>query len=511
MVEPLLRTSQLTKRYGSATVLDRADYELSAGEIHAVIGANGAGKSTLCKIIAGLIPSSSGAMKIDGCDYRPKCKQDAEAFGIEIVQQELSLIPTLSVAENLLLTRMPAMAGVIRFGELHGRAREILDRFGLDDVDTATPVGSLGVGRQQMVEISAALARDCRILILDEPTACLSAAETDRLFEWLDQLRHQGVGLIYISHRLDEISRLTDRITVLRDGAVIHTCDTDAITSDQMVELISGDNTHATAVSDAQSFATNVPALRVESISCGPVQNVSFTVFRGQRLGIAGLVGAGRTELLRAIFGADRATAGYVRIGTDESRRQFRSPHEAVQAGLAMVTEDRKANGLLLSQSIRANTTLASLGRSFSRGGMIRQSAELYKTNELCQSLETVCTSTEQTVAALSGGNQQKVAVSRWLLRNAEVFLFDEPTRGIDIAARRRIYRLFDSLAAAGKGIVIVSSDLEELLETCDRIAVMSAGRLVRMFDRGTWSEEAIMQAAFSGYLENQASQDAIT
>lgn len=498
--DPLLLVRDLTKRY-SVTVLDRVAFDLRAGEIHALLGANGAGKSTLCRIIAGLIQPTSGEMTFGGQFHAPLNKQAAEKSGVQIVQQELNLISTLSVAENLMLSRLPSRGGIIRKTQLHQRARRALDRFFLEDVATETLVGSLGVGRQQMVEIAAALDHDCKVLILDEPTAALSANETERLFQWLARLRQQRVGIIYISHRLDEVARIADRVTVLRDGQTVCTQPAAGLTTNSMVDLMTGEREHSAVSHRHTSFTTERTALRVEKISSGKLlQDVSFEVRAGQRLGIAGLVGSGRTELLRAIYGADVAHNGRVQLGENAAAR-FHHPCQAVAAGMAMVSEDRKHNGLLLPQSIRVNTTLCALRRDFSHGGVIRAGAEHDSAQSMCAKMETRCTSIEQAVSTLSGGNQQKVVVSKWLVRDADVFLFDEPTRGIDVAARRRIYRLFDSLAREGKALVIVSSDLDELLETCDRIAVMSAGRLVATFDRDNWSHDKIMQASFSGYI----------
>lgn len=510
----LLNITGITKQYGESLVLRDGSLNVREGEIHALLGGNGAGKSTLVRIISGLVHPTSGQMFVQGQPYSPKSKREAEAAGIEIVQQEFNLISTLSVAENLLLTRLPAMGGVIRQRDLHRQAREALDRFDLSDIATDAIVETLGVGQQQMIEIAAALYRKCRLLILDEPTAALSAAEAESLFTWLDKLRDEGVGIIYISHRLDEVSRISDRISFLRDGAMIGTYPTSDLTADEMVELMTGDHPHTPhshAISEPRpesetSSAANV-ALRVERLSGGMVDDVSFQVRQGECLGIAGLIGSGRTELLRLIFGADIASSGGVYLSDDATPRRFRHPHEAVSAGIAMVTEDRKQNGLLLSQSIRVNTTLAAMNKRFSRAGMIRFQAEQEATDQHCQSLEIRCTDGQQQTGTLSGGNQQKVVIARWLDTDASVFLFDEPTRGIDVPARKRIYRLIDSLAAEGKGIVIVSSDLEELFETCDRIAVMSNGKMVTTFERADMSHELIMQAAFSGYRERSVEE----
>ncbi|QDV26201.1 sugar ABC transporter ATP-binding protein [Aureliella helgolandensis] len=498
----LFKATNLTKRYGPVTVLDGAELDVRYGEIHALLGANGAGKSTLCKIIAGLVPASTGEMTLAGADYQPANKQAAENAGIEIVQQELNQIATLTVAENILLTRMPRIAGVIRRQELASRARRALDRFGLHDIAADAIVGTLGVGRQQMIEIATALDRSCQLLILDEPTAALSSGETQRLFECLHSLRTAGIGIIYISHRLDEVAQMADRVTVLRDGKTVATRDTRALSTEQMVALMSGDEAQVQA--DFQSHATESVAFRAHQISGGIVQAVNFAVHRGERLGIAGLVGSGRTELLRLLFGAETAETGTVQVGEAQPTR-CKHPRQAVVAGLAMVTEDRKQNGLLLHQSIRVNTTLSALGTHFASLGILRRRRECAATAERVEQLETRCNNIEQAVATLSGGNQQKVAVSKWLIRDAQVFLFDEPTRGIDVSARRRIYRLVDSLAAAGKSIIIVSSDLEELMETCDRIGVMSNGRWVHEFTRPNWSSDQIMQSAFSAYLATEA------
>jgi len=502
----LIEVSGLTKRFGPVTVLNDIGLNVQEGEIHALLGANGAGKSTLVRIIAGLLPQTSGSMRLAGTLYHPTTKQHAEDAGVQIVQQELNLIPTLTVAENLFLNRLPSRLGVIRRQALHSKARRALDLFGLEGIPTDAIVSSLGVGHQQMVEIATALDRDCKLLVLDEPTAALSAAESETLFEWLGRLRGQGVGIIYISHRLEEVAKLADRVSVLRDGALVGTYPTVDVTTQEMVRLMSGDSAVASHFESHESWSQDPVAMEVSGLSGGIVNDVSFTVHQGERLGIAGLVGSGRTELLRLIFGADRAEAGHVLIADDGTPRRFQHPSQAVHAGLAMITEDRKHNGLLISQPVRVNTTTPSLWNRFSKAGIVQRNDEKRAAMEMCDAMETRCTSIEQTVGTLSGGNQQKVAVAKWLVRDAAVFLVDEPTRGIDVAARHRIHRLIEKLANDGKGIVMVSSDLDELLETCDRIAVMSNGRLVDLFTRPDWSHDRIMHAAFSGYIAQESS-----
>lgn len=502
MPSPILSLQAATKCY-AVKVLDHVDFDLLPGEVHALLGSNGAGKSTLCRIIAGLTPLTSGSMLLDGQDYSPAGKHDAERQGVQIVQQELCLIPTLSVAENMMLTRMPHRMGIINLRELRGQARTALERVGLGDLDPDRATGSLGIGQQQLVEIATALDRDCRVLILDEPTSALSAGESENLFRWIERMRAAGIGIIYISHRLEEVSRIANRITVLRDGRFICTRDMPGISTEEMVGLMTGDSLgHHHEPRPFRSARTASSALRVDGFSRGKVvRNVSFEVHRGERLGIAGLVGAGRTELLRLVFGADRADSGSLQIADNKVSRRFQHPHEAVAAGLAMVTEDRKTNGLLLPLSLRINCSIASLARRFVHFGLVRLDLEEEAVSDITRRLDVRSRDNEQSVQTLSGGNQQKVAIAKWILQQSDVLLFDEPTRGIDMASRRRIYQLIESLASQGKAIVIVSSDLEELLETCDRIAVMSAGKLVATFERGNWTVDQILQAAFSEHI----------
>ena len=501
-MKTLLTAKNICKCFGSAQVLDDVSLDVRAGEIHALLGANGAGKSTLCKIISGLQAADGGTMSISGQLFSPGNKQSAERLGIQIVQQELNQISTLTVAENLFLTRLPSTFGVIRRDQLAERARRVLDDFGLSDVATDAVMSSLGVGRQQMVEIATALDCECRLLILDEPTAALGVKETERLFDRLRTLRDQGIGIIYISHRLDEVRQLSDRMTVLRDGHVVCTQATASVTTDQIVDWMTGESTSQPHC--FRSFATPDVALRVDGLTTRMVQDVTFFVRRGERLGIAGLVGSGRTELVRAIFGADRAERGRVSVGERPATR-FSHPSQAVAASLALVTEDRQQNGLLLSQSITANTSMTSLASRFSSFGIVRRYLERLESQRMVELLETKCNHLDQRVATLSGGNQQKVAVSKWLVHDADVFFFDEPTRGIDVAARQKIYRLMESLAESGKALVIVSSDLDELQQTCDRIGVLSNGKWIDDFTRESWSVDRIMQAFFAGYRPREA------
>jgi ribose transport system ATP-binding protein len=498
----LLTLSGIGKTYVQP-VLQEITLSLRAGQVLALTGENGAGKSTVSKIICGLEPASAGSMLLDGQPYRPASRSDAEALGIRMVLQELNLIPTLSVAENLYLRQLPGRFGWINRRQLEQDARAQMARVGLTDIDPWTLVGELGIGHQQMIEIARNLIGDCRLLILDEPTAMLTHREVELLFLQIARLKAQGVALVYISHRLEELKRVADRIVVLRDGKLV--CD-DAMaghSSANLVQLMVGRAADAEIDLGGRTFGA--PVLRVRNLGRkGTVAPTSFEVHGGEIVGIAGLIGSGRTELLRLIFGADRADQGEVFIGDTNAAARIASPKDAVAAGIAMVTEDRKGQGLLLQQSIAKNTTLASLPK-VSRAGWLDAGAETTVARDYMQRLSIKARNADQTVAELSGGNQQKVVIARWLYRDCPVMLFDEPTRGIDIGAKFDIYQVLIALARQGKGLAIVSSDLRELMLVCDRILVMSAGRVVDTFERATWTQEALLAAAFSGYLSGAA------
>jgi ribose transport system ATP-binding protein len=497
---PLLQVAGLQKTY-SVPVLSDFSFELQAGEVHALVGSNGAGKSTFARILSGLTPPDAGSLHLLGLPYAPRNKREAEHAGIVMVMQELNVIGTLTVAENIFLSRLPSRAGFVRFAQLREMATDALTRVGLGDLDPTTPARHLGVGQQQLVEIAGALAQNCRLLILDEPTAALTDPETDRLFSNIRRLQAEGVGIIYVSHRMDEIRRIASRVTVLRDGRRVATHAAAEVTPTDLVrEMVGHDLPERKGTS---SRVSNQVALRVSHLTAGDrVRDVSFEVRRGEILGLAGLIGAGRTETLRAIFGADRKDSGEIFLGAGTRPVSILEPADAVRAGIGMVPEDRKLDGLLLAQSIRVNTTLATLSRHVHGGGWLDFRAETRTTDSLSDRLGVRCASAEQTVSELSGGNQQKVVIARWLARNSAILLFDEPTRGIDVAAKDTVYQLLRDLAAEGKAVVMVSSELTELMALCDRILVMSAGSIAAEFLPGQWSQEKITRAAFSGYLD---------
>ncbi len=502
MTAPLLQVAGLCKSY-NVPVLNDFSFDLHKGEVHALVGSNGAGKSTFARILCGLTPADSGQVQLDGEAYAPRSKREAEQAGVVMVLQELNVIGTLTVAENIFLNHLPRQAGFVRYPELNRKAREALARVGLGELDPATAAHHLGVGQQQLIEIAGALAQNCRLLILDEPTAALTDPEIERLFENLRNLQTSGVGIIYISHRMDEIQVIADRITVLRDGRRIATHSAKQIAPAELVREMVG---HDLPARDSRQREPGDVALQVRNLCAGDrVRGVNFEVRRGEILGVAGLIGSGRTETLRAIFGADPKDAGEIRLGSSVQPVAIHEPADAVRAGIGMVPEDRKLEGLLLTQPVRVNTTLATVSAHTRKGGWLDAKAEAETTETMRQKLDLRCASIEQAVGELSGGNQQKVVIARWLARKSDVLLFDEPTRGIDVAAKDTVYRLLQELAGQGKAIVFVSSELTELMAVCDRILVMSAGRVVAEFLPGEWTQEAITHAAFSGYL-SQAS-----
>ncbi|MBN3471157.1 sugar ABC transporter ATP-binding protein [Pseudomonas savastanoi pv. phaseolicola] len=497
----VLSVSGIGKTYAQP-VLGDVDLTLMRGEVLALTGENGAGKSTLSKIIGGLVTPTTGRMEFQGQPYEPVSRTQAEKLGVRMVMQELNLLPTLTVAENLFLDDLPRRAGWIDRKRLRENAIKAMAQVGLDAIDPDTLVGDLGIGHQQMVEIALNLVGDCHVLILDEPTAMLTSREVEMLFEQITRLQARGVSIIYISHRLEELARVSQRIAVLRDGKLVCVEPIARYNSEQLVTLMVGRELGEHM--DMGTRQIGEVALSVKGLSrAGKVQDVSFDVRRGEIFGISGLIGAGRTELLRLIYGADVADSGAIEVG-QPLQVTIRSPSDAVEHGIALITEDRKSEGLLMSQSISANIALGNM-HSISRAGLVNTDDELKLAQRQVAAMRIRSSSPDQLVSELSGGNQQKVVIGRWLERDCPVMLFDEPTRGIDVGAKFDIYALLAELTRQGRALVVVSSDLRELMLICDRIGVLSAGRLIDTFERDSWTQDQLLAAAFAGYQKRDA------
>lgn len=486
----MLRVENVSKNFGGVPVLRDVSFDVGRGEVHALAGANGAGKSTLVNIISGVLPRDSGVVLWDGQRVDLKGPRDGRDLGISFVHQELAVVPQLSVGENIFLGRHPKRRGLVDWDQLHSRARKLLAALG-HDLDPTGPAGDLGIAEQQLVEIARALAFDARLIIMDEPTAPLSGAETSRLFRTIAELRTLGVSTVYITHRLQEIFEVADRVTVLRDGAHVRTSATSATNPEDLVRDMIGNMTEP---SSRRAVArTGDAILRVEGFTKpGEFEDVTFGVNPGEVVGLAGLVGAGRTELVEAIFGYRERDAGDIRL--DGQAVNIRSPLDAVRLGLALVPDDRKGKGLVTSASVAFNLGLTS------HGGMLLQSTQLRSRAEgTVRDMNIRLASLDQPVGTLSGGNQQKVVLGKWLLAGARVFLFDEPTRGVDVGAKAEIHQLIDRLASNGAGVVVVSSEIEEILTVADRILVMHRGRIAGQLTRAEASEARIVAMATGG------------
>jgi ABC-type sugar transport system ATPase subunit len=501
MSDFILEMRKVTKTFPGVKALEDVTFNVRKGEVHALIGENGAGKSTLMKILSGVYPhgSYSGDIVLDGQVQTFAGLRDSEHAGIAIIFQELALVKQMTIAENLFLgAELRKARGVIDWNRTFHETARALKQVGLR-LNPAARVVDLGVGSQQLVEIAKALSKDARLLILDEPTAALTESEADNLLRILGGLKQKGVTCIYISHRLREITRLADRITVLRDGKTILTGDKAEMPEERMVRTMVGrDLTHmfprrprepGETVLEVKGWTVRNPVTRDLA-----VRDVSFEVRKGEILGIAGLMGAGRTELITSIFGAwGERQAGELRLGGQ--RQVFHDAREAIQAGLALVSEDRKRYGLVLGMDVKENSTLASL-EHIARLGVINKNEEIKRSDRYVRELRTKTPSLEQKVGNLSGGNQQKVVLAKWLLTRPKVLFLDEPTRGIDVGAKVEIYNIVNDLVEQGVCVVMVSSELPEVLGMSDRILVMHEGRLAGAFSRTDASEERVMHFA---------------
>jgi ribose transport system ATP-binding protein len=477
----LLRVENVTKHYGGVTALRSARFALRREEVHALIGENGAGKSTLAKIIAGSVRADHAEIEIDGRPAGIASPLDAQRLGIGIIYQELDLFPNLTVGENLVIGNLHFPEGtLVKPRRMEAFCRPFLKQVGLD-CGLGKMVADLPVGRRQLLAIARALSMNARILLMDEPTSSLFDDAVERLFGLIRALKERGVSVVYVSHKMEEMFRISDRITVLRDGETVATLETAATTPAEVIRLMVG---RELKLAERAERAAGEVVLRAEKLTSRKLRDVSFELRRGEVLGVAGLVGAGRSELGEALCGLDRIVEGQINWA---GRQAYPT--------ISLLPEDRREQGLMMDMSVSENGTLASLGR-FSRFGFLRRREEARALDPLVRQLALDCPSLEAAVSTLSGGNQQKVLLARWLLVNPDVLFLDDPTRGIDVAAKQDIYRIIDTLAAAGKGVILVSSELPELLRCSDRILVLCEGRVTAIYDAKEATQERIMAAA---------------
>jgi ribose transport system ATP-binding protein len=493
---PALRLEAITKHFGATIALDGVDFAIAPGEVHALIGENGAGKSTLMNVLSGALALDSGVMFVDGQTYAPRGPADAREVGIAHIHQELALCEHLSVAENIAMGIEPSRGGWLQRDVMNERAAALLAEFGRGEIDPSIRVASLSLADRQVVEICRALARDARILLMDEPTSSLQRADVERLFETVRRLRDRGIAIIYISHFLEEVREIASRFTVLRDGRSVGSGELTSVEDIELISMMVGAQTRVSAPHQAghEPQANGQPEvlLEVENLSAPPRLRVaSFILHRGEILGIAGLVGSGRSDLVRALFGLQRATGGVVRLRGQE----LKTFSWQIQNGFGYLSEDRKGEGLALQLPIADNVTMSRF-TTCSRGGWIDRRQQNAQTDDVITRLRIKAPGPRGIVGKLSGGNQQKVALARLLHQDPDILLLDEPARGIDIGSKADIYREIRRLAGEGKGIVMVSSYLPELLAVCDTIAVMTRGRLSPAKPASEWTADSILKAA---------------
>ena len=493
MGETILRMQGIQKYFSGVHALKGVDFELKAGEVHALMGENGAGKSTLIKVLCGIHKRDGGTVEYFGEEVNFTNIADSQAAGISVVHQELNMMNHLSVAQNMFIGREPKKGIMIDDSRMVREAKALFDMIGVK-IDPTVKLGELTVGKQQMVEIAKAVSRDCKLLILDEPTAALTQPEVEELFKIMNDLKAKGIGMIYISHRMDEINRISDRVTVMRDGEYVGTANTAEVTKDDIVKMmvgrvIMGDKKEASAVP-----ADAPVVLEVKNLNAGKaVKNVSFQLRKGEILGFAGLMGAGRTEVARALYGADPRQTGEIYINGKPAN--IKTPEQAVKNGICYLSEDRKRYGLMLGKSVAENSAIASVDK-FIKNGWIDDKAMAETAAEYNAKLRTKTPSMEQLLKNLSGGNQQKVIIARWLIKDCDIFIFDEPTRGIDVGAKSEIYTLIEDLAAKGKSVIVISSELAEIQRMSDRVIVMCEGRITGELDIADATQEEIMKYA---------------
>ncbi len=487
----VLQMIDIDKRFQGVHALKKCNLELRKGEVHALVGENGAGKSTLMKCLTGIHKPEEGRIVYNGKEVSYKNPKEAQEDGISIVHQELNLMNHLTAAQNIFIGR-ESKGFMLNDSIINQKTQELFDHLKLN-ISPTEKVGNLTVGKQQMVEISKAISFDSSVLILDEPTAALTETEIRELFRTMNDLRARGVTMVYISHRMDEIMEMTDRITVMRDGEYITTLNTKETNLDEIINAMVGRTIYAEPKTHSNVAPDAPVVLEAKNLVSKDVKDVSFQLHKGEILGLAGLMGAGRTETARLIFGADPRTSG--EIYKNGQQVTIRTPQDAVKAGIGYLSEDRKRFGLAIGLSIADNTILAA-AEDFCKMGVIDEQKVRQVTEEYIKKINIKTPSISQLIRNLSGGNQQKVIIAKWLVRNCDVLIFDEPTRGIDVGAKSEIYKLMNDLAAEGKSIIMISSELEEVLRMSDRIICMCEGRLTKVLDIQEASQEVIMKYA---------------
>lgn len=483
----------IDKSFPGVHALDHVDFEVRKGEVHALMGENGAGKSTLMKVLTGIYKKDSGTITYEGKEVEFLNPKEAQDAGIVIVHQELNMIGHLTVAQNIFIGREFMKGGLIDDDRMNQETQKLFDKLNID-IDPTVKIGKLTVGKQQMCEIAKAISHDAKVIVFDEPTAALTEAEIEELFKIIRDLRSKGIGIVYISHRMDEIKVITDRVTVMRDGKYVGTLITKDCTKDDIINMMVGRVIYEDPKTKSNVAKDAPVVLKVEHLNAGKmVRDVSFELRKGEILGVAGLMGAGRTETARALFGADPKDSGEIYINGEKV--EINSPMDAVAHGIGYLSEDRKRFGIVVQKTVAENSTMASLENFMSRI-FINKKKEKSIAEKYVERLKTKTPGVDQLVVNLSGGNQQKVVIAKWLVKNCDILIFDEPTRGIDVGAKSEIYHLMNELVAEGKSIIMISSEMTEILRMSDRIMIMCEGRKTGEIDISEATQEKIMHAA---------------
>ncbi len=493
MGEVILTMEGIDKSFPGVKALNQVFFEVRKGEVHALMGENGAGKSTLMKVLTGIYTRDAGTITYEGKEVTYHNPREAQAAGIVIVHQELNMMGHLTVAQNIFIGREFRKGPFIDDAKMNEEARKLFQRLNID-IDPKMTMSDLTVGMQQMCEIAKAISHEAKVIIFDEPSAALTEAEIDRLFDIIRELKKQDMGIVYISHRMDEIKRITDRVSVMRDGAYVGTLITEECTKDDIINMMVGRVIYEEPKTESQVAKDAPVVLKVEHLNAGRmVKDVSFELRKGEILGFAGLMGAGRTETLRAVFGADKKDSGDIFL--NGKKIEIKTPEDAVKAGIGYLSEDRKRYGVVLQKTITENSTLACLDQ-YVKGIFIDGRKERKVTKKYVDLLKTKTPGIDQLVMNLSGGNQQKVVVAKWLVNNCDILIFDEPTRGIDVGAKQEIYELMNQLVKEGKSIIMISSEMAEILRMSDRIVVMCEGKKTGEMDIAGVTQEKIMHLA---------------